>query len=330
MGIRILASGAFTPSLTVTNDDLSTIVDTNDEWIRTRTGISSRRMSCGEPTWYMGTQAAKQAIERAGIDPLDISYIIDSTITGDFFTPSVACVIQREIGAKNAAAFDISAACSGFVYGLDIANRYLMTDDSAKYILVVANENLSYITNFTDRSSCILFADGAAAVVLEKSNGLFTSWLGADGCGMKYLYAKTGHVPNPFEHDAPYMDDGTDEEGPVGVLVQNGKEVYKFAVKALPHAVRMAADKIGMDIADIDRFIPHQANIRIIETAAKNLGVDLDKFYTNIDHTGNTSSASIPIALDEAMENGVIRRGEKVCFVGFGAGLTLGAVIFEF
>lgn len=330
MGIKVLSTGAYSPGLTISNDDLASIVDTNDEWIRTRTGIVTRKMSNGEPTWYMGSMAAKQAIERAGIDPKDISYIIDSTITGDFFTPSVGCVIQREIGAVNAAAFDISAACSGFVFAIDVAHRYFLTDERAKYILVAANENLSYITNFNDRSSCILFADGAACVLLERSDALFTSWIGSDGCGMKNLYAKVGHVPNPFEQDAQYMDDGTDPEAPVGVLVQNGREVYKFAVKALPHAVDMAAERIGFDKSKIDLYVPHQANIRILETAAKNLGVPMEKIFTTIDHTGNSSSATVPIAFNEAVETGALKRGDTVCIVGFGAGLTLGAAIFEY
>ncbi|MBQ4486132.1 MAG: ketoacyl-ACP synthase III [Oscillospiraceae bacterium] len=330
MGINILSTGCYTPKLKITNDDLATIIDTNDEWISSRTGISSRRFSDGEPTWYMGTMAAKQAIEKAGIDPLDIGLILDSTVSGDFFTPSTGCIIQREIGAKNAAAFDISAACSGFVYSLDIAHRYFLTDPDLKYILVVANENLSYITDFTDRASCILFADGAAAVVLERSDDMFSSWIGSDGCGMKYLYAKIGQVPNPFEKDGDYPPDDTEPDAPVGVLVQNGKEVYKFAVKAMPTAVNKVLDKLHLTIDDIDIMIPHQANIRIIETAAKNLKLPMEKIFTTIDHTGNTSSASIPIALHEAVTAGAVKKGMTVCVVGFGAGLTMGAAIFKY
>lgn len=331
IGINILATGGYQPMLTVTNDDMSKIVETSDEWIRTRTGISQRRLSNGEPTWYMGSMAAKQAVERAGIDPKDIGLIIDSTITGDFTTPSMSCIIQREIGAVNAAAFDLGAACSGFVYALDTARRFLATDENLRYVLVVANENLSYITNYTDRSTCVLFGDGAAAVVIERSDKLFTCWLGADGTGAKFLYAKSQHLPNPFTNDNKLnIDDQTDPEAGHRGLVQDGKEVYKFATKALPTAAKNAAAKIGLDINDIDWFVPHQANIRIIETAAKNLGVPLDKFYTNLDMHGNTSSASIPIAFDEAVTNGAIKRGDKVCFVGFGAGLTLGSAIFEY
>lgn len=330
-GINIVSTGGYAPRLDITNDDMSKIVETNDEWIRTRTGISRRRLSDGEPTWYMGSMAAKQAIERAGIDPKDIGLIIDSTITSDFFTPSAACILQRETGAVNAAAFDLGAACSGFVYAVDTACRFLATDDSLKYVLVAANENLSYITNYKDRSSCVLFGDGAAAVILERSDKLYTSWLGADGTGAKFLYAKALHKHSPFTTENKFtIDDETDPAVDHRGLVQDGREVYKFATKALPLAARNAAEKIGLDIADIDLFIPHQANIRIIETAAKNLGVSLDKFFTDIDLHGNTSSASIPIALNDAAEKGLLKRGSKVCMVGFGAGLTMGSVIIEY
>lgn len=330
-GINIVSTGGYTPLLAVTNDDMAKIVETNDEWIRTRTGISQRRMSDGEPTWYLGAMASKQAIERAGIDPKDIGLIISSTITNDFVTPSAACLIQREIGAVNAAAFDLGAACSGFVYAVDTACRFLATDDNLKYVLVSANENLSYITNFADRSSCVLFGDGAAAVILERSDKLFTSWLGADGTGAKFLFAKNLYQHSPFiTEDHSVIDDETDPSINHRLLIQDGKEVYKFATKALPTAAKNAAEKINLDISDIDLFIPHQANIRIIETAAKNLGVSMDKFFTNIDMHGNTSSASIPIALNEAVEKGVLKRGMKVCLVGFGAGLTLGSVIIEY
>ncbi len=330
-GINILAMGAYQPLLTVTNDDMSKIVETNDEWIRTRTGISQRNYSNGEPTWYMGAMAAKQAIERAGIDPSEIGMIIDSTISADFSTPSMACLVQREIGASNAFCFDVGAACAGFVFAMDVAKRFLQTDNNLRYVLVVANENLSYITNFNDRSTCVLFGDGAAAALIERSDKMYTSWLGSDGNGAKFLYAKALHTHNPFTNDDRVnIDDCTDDDELHRGLVQDGKEVYKFATKALPTAARNAAEKIGLNVQDIDWFIPHQANIRIIETAAKNLGVSMDKFYTNLDRHGNTSSASIPIALDEAIEKGVVKKGDKVCLVGFGAGLTLGSVIIEY
>lgn len=330
-GINILATGGYRPALTISNDDMAKIVETNDEWIRTRTGISTRMLSNGEPTWYMGACAAKQAIERSGIDPKDIGMIITSTITNDFSTPSAACLIQREIGAVNAGAFDVGAACSGFVYALDTACRFLATDDDLKYIMVVAAENLSHITNYEDRSTCVLFGDGAAAVLVERSDKLFTSWLGADGTGAKFLFAKNRHPAHPFVNESKLsVDDGTDPAITHRGIFQDGKEVYKFATKALPTALTNAASRAGLEINDIDVIVPHQANIRIIETSAKNLGIPLERFYMNIDSRGNTSSASIPIAFDEAVEKGAVKRGDKVGFVGFGAGLTLAAAIFEY
>ena len=328
-GIEILGMGSYTPSICVTNEDMAKIVETNDEWITTRTGISSRNFTDGEPTWKMGVEAAKKAIEAAGISPEEIGLIIDATITNDFSTPSTACVIQGKIGAVNAAAFDLSAACSGFVYSVDVAKRFLQTDDNLKYVLVIANENLSRILDYTDRSSCILFGDGAAAAVIGKSDKLYSSHLGADGTGAHFLYAKHPDVKHPFRTKPSEMAEGefgSDKD----VLAQDGKEVYKFATKALPLAASKAIEKAGIDISTIDWFVPHQANIRIIETAAKNLGVSMDKFIVNISTHGNTSGVSIPLALSEAIESGKIKKGDRICLVGFGAGLTLGAIIMDY
>lgn len=327
-GINILGSGSYTPELKITNDDLAKVVDTNDEWISTRTGIKSRYLTNGEAAWYMGAEAAKKAIEAAGISPEEIGLIIDSTVTADFYTPSCACVIQNEIGAVNAAAFDINAACSGFVYGLDTAKRFLQTDEDLKYVLVVSNEILSRFVDFTDRSTCVLFGDGAGAVVVERSEKLYSSFIAADGSGAKSLYAKKMFPKHPFtEKETCYGADFTSENQ---FLFQDGKEVYKFATKALPTASQAAADKIGFDLNEADWFVPHQANIRIIETAAKNLGISMDRFIITLDKHGNTSSASMPVAFDEAVRDGRIKHGQKICFVGFGAGLTMGAVIIEY
>ncbi len=327
-GINILGTGSYSPGLTVTNDDMAKIVETNDEWIATRTGIKTRRLTGGESAWGMGAKAAEMAIEAAGIDPSDIGLVIGTTVTGDFFTPSMACLIQDAVKAVNAAAFDLNAACSGFVYGVDTARRFLQTDDDLKYVLLVSTEVLSRFIDYTDRSTCVLFGDGAAAVVIERSEKLYSSYLGSDGGGSKFLYAKHLFGRHPFaEQDTDYGEYFTQNNA---FLYQDGKEVYKFATKALPTAARKAAEKIGLDLDSVDKFIPHQANIRIIETAAKSLGVSMDKFIVNIDSHGNTSSASIPIALDEAVREGKIARGDKLCFVGFGAGLTFGSVICEF
>jgi 3-oxoacyl-[acyl-carrier-protein] synthase-3 len=331
-GINILGTGSYLPELCVGNDKMSKLVDTDDEWITTRTGIKNRHMTCGEPTWYMGARAAKRALEDAGADALEIGLIIDATITGDFFTPSVSCLIQREIGAANAAAFDLNAACTGFVYALDTARRFLMTDPDLKYALVVANETLSGVVNFNDRSTCILFGDGAGAVVIERSAKLYGAWLGADGRLSNVLYAKSHLKRHPFEIENPVRVDGmeTDYPGGEGCIVQHGKDVYKFATRAFPEAVEKAAEKAGIDIADIDVFVPHQANVRIIESAAERLGVSLDKFILNLRHVGNTSGASIPLALDKNVRNGRVKRGDKCCLAGFGAGATLGAVVLEY
>lgn len=335
MGIRVLGTGSYTPAFQVTNEDMAKIVETNDEWIRTRTGIGTRHISDGEPTWYMGAEAAKRAIAAAGIDPLEIGLLIDTTITPEYCTPSMSCIIQRETGAANAACFDMNAACSGFVYAMDTAHRFLKTDSSMRYALVVANESLSKITNYSDRSSCILFGDGAAAAVIEyKEDALYTSHLGADGTGAKFLYAHSALPQSPFvkpERRAEYDDSiGAGPEGWEHTMLQDGREVYKFATHALAKAATMAAEKIGFDLNELDKIVPHQANIRIIETAMKFLKQPMEKVITNIEYHGNTSSASIPIAFDEAIRAGKIQRGDKVCLVGFGAGLTYAALIMEY
>ena len=333
MGIHILGTGSYTPAFQVTNADMAKIVETNDEWIRTRTGIQSRHIADGEPTWYMGAQAASHAIEMAGIDPKDIGLIIDTTITPDFSTPSVSCLVQREIGAVQAACFDLNAACSGFVYGMETAHCFLKTNREMKYALVVANENLTRITNYSDRSSCILFGDGAAAAIVEyQEDRLYSSYLSADGTGAKFLYARTATPDNPFCKRKAEYDDGI-EPGPEGwehTMRQDGREVYKFAIKAMANSAQKAAEKIGFDLQQLDKIVPHQANIRIIETAMKSLKMPMEKVVVNIDQNGNTSSASIPIALDEAVRSGKIQRGDKICLVGFGAGLTTAAIITEF
>lgn len=328
-GINILGTGSYTPRIKVTNDDLSKIVETNDEWISTRTGMKSRYLTDGESCWEMGANAAKKAVEAAGIDPERIGLVIGTTVTPDFYTPSLASLVQDAVGAVNAAAFDLNAACSGFAYAVDSARRYLQTDENLEYVLVVSSEILSRFVDYTDRATCVLFGDGAGAAVIERSDKLFTSFIGSDGSGAKFLYAKHMFGRHPFrtEGEDSYGEHFTSANQ---FLFQDGKEVYKFATKALPAAAQNAADKIGLSPSEIDWFVPHQANIRIIETAAKNLNVPMDKFIVTLDVHGNTSSASIPTAFDEAVRSGKIKKGQKICFVGFGAGLTSAAVIFEY
>ena len=284
-GVRIAGIGMHVPQIIATNDDFAKIVETSDEWITQRTGIKQRHITNGEPTYYLGAKAAQKALDDAGIKAEDVGMIIAATVTADYYTPSVACLIQREIGAIGSMAIDINCACAGFVYGFDMAKRYLQTDHSLKYVLLVAAEELSKFVDYTDRTTCVLFGDGASAFVLKRSeNTFFSSFLGADGNGAQYLAARGLLSDNPF---------------------------------------RINEEELDMDM-------PHQANIRRIETAAKNLGVPMQKFPMYIDKYGNTSSASIPIAFCEAVKEGRICKGDKVCFVGFGGGLTYGAVIFEY
>lgn len=328
MGINILGTGCCLPEQKLNNNDFCRFIETSDEWIRTRTGILERPMAGWEPTWYMGLNAAADAVKRAGIDPKDIGLVIGSTITNDFLTPSMANIIQDKIGAVNAAAFDVNAACTGFVYAMDTARRFLETDGGLKYALIVASENLSRFIDFSDRSSCILFGDGAAAAVIEKSSKLYSSHLASDGSGANVLFARSMNVAEEIKTEKEFDTGFT--EMPIHKLYQDGKAVYKFATQALPRSFELAAEKTGITIDDIDWFVPHQANIRIIETAAKKLGVSMDKFIITLDHYGNTSSASIPLALNEAVEKGLIKRGQKLALIGFGAGLTYGGIILEY
>lgn len=328
-GIQINGTGSYLPEKVVTNNDFTSIVDTSDEWIKTRTGMSERRISQGEPTWYMAAEASKKAIKNAGISADEIGIIIDTNVTPDFITPSCACMVQRELGIKQCISFDMNAACTGIVYGIDVARHYLATGE-VKYALVIGAENLTKITNYKDRSSCVLFGDGAGACILSGNNdGLFSSYISAEGAGAKHMVARSFPPSNAFMPENPFSIDDGMPESESHYLLMNGKEVYKFAVQALPYAVNQALEKVNLKAEDIDVFIPHQANIRIIETAATRLGISMDKFFVNIDKYGNTSSASLPIALDEAYKTGRIKKGSKVCLVGFGSGLTYGAIIFE-
>lgn len=328
-GIKIEGAGLYVPERIITNDDLAKLVDTNDEWISSRTGISKRHASCGEPTWYLGTQAAKAALKNSGVLPEQLGLIIVSTVTADFFTPSIACLIQRELGAAHCMSLDVNAACSGFVYALEAARALMMADEYKKYALIVSSETLTRYVDYTDRSTCILFGDGAAAAVISLSEGMYSSFLGADGNGAQYLFSRSIAQTNVFYDGKTVIDDKMGESK-AHFFYQDGHEVYKFAVKAMPNAVERACEKAGISVSDIDLIIPHQANIRIIKTAVKALGIPDDKVFVNIERYGNTSSATIPIALSEAIEQGRLRRGDKVCLVGFGAGLTYGAAIFEY
>ena len=329
-GVHVKGIGKYVPELVATNEDFTKIIDTSDEWITQRTGIKTRHITNGEPNYYLGTKAAEAAIKDAGISASDIDLIIVSTCTPDFYTPSEACLIQREIGAIGCMAMDINCACTGFDYGFDMAKRYLQSGDGINTVLLVATEELSKFVDYTDRSSCILFGDGAAAFVLErKEDTLYSSYFGADGNGAKFLVSRALKSENIFRTNKEDFEMEMPETKDY-FFTQDGKEVYKFATKALPNAVSKACEKANISPDEIDWVVPHQANVRIIETAAKNLGVSMDKMVVYIDRYGNTSSASIPIAFCDAVADGKIKRGDKVCLVGFGGGLTYGGVIFEY
>lgn len=328
MGVSMIGTGMYLPDLVVTNDDFAKIVDTNDEWITSRTGIHARHIATEVTTYQMGGFAAGKALESAKLSAGEIDMVIVSTVTGDYITPSTACLIANEIGATHAVCMDVSCACAGFVYALDIARRYL-ADGEYKNILVISTEMLSKITDYTDRSTCVLFGDGAGACVVTKSDKLFACHLGADTSGVAKLFGRGIPPSNPFRKE-PFdrMADGFCESNG-NALYMDGREVYKFATKIMPQAVVKACQKAGIVPEELALIIPHQANIRIVETAAKNLKLPMEKFFVNIQKYGNMSSACIPICIDEALKSDRIKSGDKICFVGFGAGLTYGAAVLE-
>lgn len=327
-GIRVAGTGRYAPETIVSNDDMSKMVDTSDEWISTRTGIRNRRMVKGEPTSYMAVEASRQALEGFDGSPEDIGLIICSTLTPDFYTPSVSCLVQAALGAKNAFCIDINCACTGFVQALDMAYKYIRCGD-VRHVLIVSAEVLSHITDFSDRSTCVLFGDGAGACIVSADEGRFASSFGADGTGAPFLYASHLYPKTPFEDDASRTQGKNFDYIGDGFLHMNGKEVYKFAVSVMPRAVEQACGKMGITPQDIDLVIPHQANIRIMNTAMKNLRLPQEKAFYNIEDYGNTSSATIPFALDEAVRQGRIKKGDVIALVGFGAGLTFGAAVFD-
>ena len=319
---EIAAYANYLPPKAVTNDDLSTMVETNDEWIRTRTGISTRHVSTGETASDMCVKVAEKLIEKSGISPLDIDMIIVATITPDFSTPNTACLVQAAIGAENAFAFDLSAACSGFVYAMSVADKYIKSG-AAKNILVFGSEVLSAITDWTDRSSCVLFGDGAGGVLVrasETSGGVIAEDIHSNGTDGHKL---TG---NALYIDTPFFDN---EKQKQPYLQMDGRAIFTFATKKVPQSVSALLEKAGVSKDDIAYIVPHQANYRIVEAMAKRLDMPLDKFYMNIDKCGNTSSASIPIALAEMDEKGLLKKGDKIVITGFGGGLTWGSILLE-
>lgn len=309
-GLRFVSIARYVPEKVVTNDDLSRIVDTNDEWIRTRTGIGERHFSEGETAVDLCVRAARLALERAGIVPEELAGCIVATCTPDHASPSNACLVQAALGLpENIPCYDISAGCTGFLYGLETVRGMLALEEKKKYALLIGCDQLSRVIDMTDRSTCVLFGDGAGAAVLTLEDRLWHADLGSRG-NAEVLWI---NGPGP-ETSYIHMD---------------GPNVYRFAVEALPSCARTLLDKSGLTLDDIDWIVPHQANCRIIETAAKRLHAPLEKFYQNMERYGNTSAASVPIALDEMVEQGLLKRGQKVLAVAFGAGLTWGGALFE-
>lgn len=317
----IAAVDCYAPEKIITNDDLSKTLDTSDEWIFSRTGIKKRHLSTGEDTSQLCTKVAERLLAKSGTDPLEIGLIIVGTITPDYATPSTACLVQGAIGASNAFAFDVSAACSGFVYALSIADKYIKSGGCKKAIVIGA-EVLSKIVDWKDRSTCVLFGDGAGGVLLEgvKEGGILAEDIhskGEDGLKMTGNERKPQNIVyNPEGENNPY-------------LVMDGRAIFNFATRIVPKSINEVLEKSNLKIEDIKYIIPHQANSRIIDVVAKKLNAASEKFYLNISEYANTSAASIPMALGEMDNKGLLEKGDKIIISGFGAGLTWGSMLIE-
>ncbi|MGB1126926.1 MAG: beta-ketoacyl-ACP synthase III [Opitutales bacterium] len=323
--VAILGTGAYAPEKVVTNDDMAKIVETSDEWIRTRTGIRQRHFAeASETTSDMAAAAAAKALEAAGTSPEEIDLVVVATMTPDMPFPSTACLVQDKLGLPKVAAFDVQAACSGFVYVLNIASAMLQSGGYKK-ALVIGAEKTSPILDFEDRTTCVLFGDGASAAVLglcdEPQTGILGSIAGADGSNPDLLCQPGGGTAIPASKQSV--------EGRQHFLKMNGKEIFKLAVRVMEQASLDILERCGYGRQDIDLVIPHQANMRIIESLAKRLSLPLDKFHNNLDRYGNTSAASVGIALDEAVRAGRVKSGDIVLLVAFGAGLTWASCLIK-
>ncbi|HSW30038.1 MAG TPA: beta-ketoacyl-ACP synthase III [Longimicrobiales bacterium] len=324
--VEIVSTGRYLPDQIVTNDDLSKRMDTSDEWIRSRTGIGARRIAPeGVTAAFMAAEAARRALAAAGMDPGEVDVLVLATATPDRWLPSTACDAQALLGCTNAAAFDVMAACSGWLYALTVAEGYLAAR-RGEVALVIATEKMSSIVDWTDRSTCVLFGDGAGAALLKPANGsgrgILSSHHRSDGNLAHLLHRPSGGARVP-------MSEAVIREGS-HFLRMEGREIFKNAVRSMAEATHIALHDAGLTAEDVDLMIPHQANLRIIEATAKYAGIPMDKVFVNLDRYGNMSSASIPVALDEALEQGRIRKGTNVLSATFGAGLTWGAMTWRF
>lgn len=320
MKTRIIGTGSCLPKAVVTNDDLSKYMDTSDEWISSRTGIKKRHLAVEETTASMSIEAAKHAMENAGVTAAEIDLIILGTVSGDFVTPACACEVQAAIGADRAVAFDINAACSGFMFALNIANAYIQAG-LYRTALILGAETLSKIVDWEDRSTCVLFGDGAGAAVVraDENYGLLSFDQGSDGTKGDVLACPGRANNNPLIKNYQKLS----------YVHMDGQEVYKFAVTTVPASLQKTIEAAGLTAEEIDYFALHQANIRIIQSVSKRLHVNEDKFPISLDHCGNISAASVPILLDEMNRNGLLKPGIKVALSGFGGGLTWASAVVE-
>ena len=320
-GSRILGTGSYMPSNVMSNKTIEALVDTSDQWIRERTGIVERRISQGETTSDLATKAALEALKDSNIAVENIDLIIVATISADSIVPSVACKVQKNIGAINAMAFDINAACSGFIFALDMANNYIAAK-RATNALVIGAEVLSKLIDWKDRNTCILFGDGAGALVLGEAEESHISYVNCKSVGGKWETLTCEGTPI----NNPYVEcEGIGE----GKIKMNGKEVYKFAVKTMDDEFNRIIKESNLDKDSIAFVLPHQANMRMIESFAKKVEIPLDRFIMNLHHVGNTSGASIPVALDEANKAGMLINGSNIVIIGFGGGLTYGSALIK-
>ena len=320
MGTRIIGTGSCLPKTVVTNDDLSKIMDTSDEWISTRTGIKERHLVREETTAGMSAEAAMRAMENAGVTAQELDLIIVGTVSADHVTPACACEVQAAIGADRAVAFDINAACSGFMFALNIAHAYLQMG-VYKTALIIGAETLSKIMDWSDRSTCVLFGDGAGAAIVraDDKRGLLAFDQGSDGAKGGVLACANRSNNNPLVETSKELE----------YVHMDGQEVYKFAVTAVPASLQRTIEAAGLTVEDIDYFALHQANIRILQAVAKRLKVSEDKFPISLDHCGNISAASVPILLDEMNRKGLLKPGMKIALSGFGGGLTWASAVLE-
>lgn len=327
--MKIIGTGSALPERIVSNDDLAQIMETSDEWIRSRTGIGTRHLATVETTTSLSVEAAKRAMEAAQVEPEEIDLIIAATLTPDRVLPTLACEVQAQLGAVNAVAFDLVAACSGFMFGLATADAYMKTGQYHK-ALVIGAEVLSKIMDWDDRGTCVLFGDGAGAVVVsDEADSLLAMVQGSDGARGDALSCPGRPIRNPFKKDAQEMQEDIAKSLNPGYVSMDGQAVYRFAVKTVPAAIEEALEKSGMTAEDVDLFVLHQANIRIIESVSKRLKQPMEKFPTNLQECGNVSAASVPILLDKVYREGKIKDGDKIVLSGFGAGLTWGACVLN-